>query len=226
LINTAASSPDGEMTMTPRRVDSGELAEKWERCCGKLGTPETRQIVFQQLVAAYTAAGRHYHDIRHIADCLRELEGVRHLCVDAQAIELAIWFHDIVYDGRKQDNEEQSAEVAEKSLRQLGASDSLIQTVRELILFTRHDRTPPSIDGKLMVDIDLASLGVSAEVFDANGLAIRREYPHVSDDDFRRGRSALLGRFLERARIYYTDAFHDRYEKPARANLCRALASL
>jgi predicted metal-dependent HD superfamily phosphohydrolase len=77
-----------------------------------------------------------------------------------------------------------------------------------------------------MVDIDLASLGRPAEVFDENTRLIRKEYPHVADADFARGRREMLGRFLARPRIYYTDFFRDRYEAKARANLSRALAKL
>ena len=95
-----------------------------------------------------------------------------------------------------------------------------------LILLTRHDREPPDIDGKLMVDIDLASLARPAEVFDENTRLIRKEYPHVRDEEFARGRREMLARFLARPRIYYTDLFRDRYEQRARANLSRALAKL
>lgn len=224
----AIIDPTGTRTVativTP--LDAGELQGRWEACCRGLGTPEARQDIFEQLVTAYARPDRHYHDLRHIAGCLAELNNTGQSPTNPQALELAIWFHDVVYDGRRQDNEERSADVAEAALRRLGVEEILRREVRELILLTRHDKVPPTIDGKLMVDIDLAGLGVAAEVFDANGLAIRQEYSHVSDAEFRRGRATLLGRFLERPRIYYTDAFHDRYEKQARANLGRALAAL
>jgi predicted metal-dependent HD superfamily phosphohydrolase len=98
--------------------------------------------------------------------------------------------------------------------------------VDDLILFTRHDLDPDTRDGKLMVDIDLASLGLPPEMFDANGRAIREEYAHVPEDDFRRGRASLLGRFLNRPRIYLTDEFFNRYETQARQNLRRSLNSI
>ena len=208
------------------RPDAADLAERWEATCRGLGTAETRQEILAELFVAYTQPDRHYHDIGHIANCLRELDSVSHLATNRTALELAIWFHDVVYDGRRQDNEERSAEVAESALRRLGANETLRREVGELILLTRHDRLPATIDGKLMVDIDLSSLGIPADAFDANGRAIRQEYSHLSDEEFRRGRALLLGRFLQRRQIYFTDAFHDRFEKQARANLSRALAAL
>ena len=202
-----------------------KLAQRWEAAWGD-ASPEVRRDVFDALIAAYTAPDRHYHDIRHIAACLREFDSVRPLATNAQAVEAAIWFHDVVYDGHRQDNEERSADVAMDALARLGADDALRNAVRDLVLFTRHDHTPPTNDGKLMVDIDLASLGLPAEMFDANGDAIRLEYAHVPEADFRKGRASLLGRFLSRPRIYLTDEFYSRYEEQARKNLRRSLNAI
>jgi len=183
-----------------------------------------RDDIYGELVSAYTAPDRHYHDIRHIAHCLSELDGVRHLANNPQAIEVAIWFHDVVYDGRLKDNEEQSADVAAAALKRLGASDSFIGEVTQLILFTRHDAEPTTSDGKLMADIDLASLALAPDRFDENSRRIRSEYLHVPEDAFVRNRNDMLGGLLKRPRIYYTDVFHDRYEGQARENLERAVS--
>jgi predicted metal-dependent HD superfamily phosphohydrolase len=203
-----------------------QLRERWDRACAGAGTSHARAECFDQLYAAYKGPDRFYHGIGHIRECLAELDSARELARDPRAIELAIWFHDVVYDGRRTDNEERSAEMARKCLGDLGVADGLREEVRQLILYTRHDREPPDLDGKIMVDIDLASLGRPAEVFDENTRLIRREYPHVADADFARGRRDMLGRFLARPRIYHTDFFRDRYEAKARENLSRALAKL
>ena len=184
-----------------------------------------RNDIYEELVSAYTAPDRHYHDIRHIADCLGEFDRVRHLAHNPSAIEVAIWFHDVVYDGRHLDNEEQSAEVAAAALRRLGASETFIGEVQQLIRFTRHDLEPDTPDGKLMVDIDLASLALAPERFDENSRRIRSEYLHVPEETFIRNRNDMLGGLLKRPRIYYTDAFYDRYEGQARENLERAVGS-
>ena len=201
------------------------LADRWERLWAA-APAHVRREIFDALLAAYNSPERHYHDLRHIATCLHEFDSVRHLATNSQAVEAAIWFHDVVYDGRRQDNEERSAQWAESCLQRLGVSDAIRAEVKDLILFTRHDRDPITVDGKLMVDIDLASLGFSPEVFDANGHAIRREYAHVPERDFLRGRASLLGRFLARPRIYLTDEFCRRYETQARANLQRSLSAI
>ena len=183
-----------------------------------------RDDIYGELVSAYTAPDRHYHDIRHIAHCLSEFDGVRHLARNPQAVEVAIWFHDVVYDGRQQDNEEQSADVAAEALRRVGASEAFIGEVQQLILFTRHNAEPTTSDGKLLADIDLASLALAPDRFDENSRRIRSEYLHVPEDAFIRTRNDMLGGLLKRPRIYYTDVFHDRYEGQARENLERAVS--
>ena len=203
-----------------------QLRERWERACAGAGSVPLRQQVFKELCDAYTSADRFYHGIGHITECLREFDSVHELAMNPRAIELAIWFHDVVYDGRRTDNEERSAELADARLALLGVGDVFRGEVRRLILLTRHDGEPPDVDGKLIVDIDLASLARPAEVFDQNTRLIRREYPHVGEAEFARGRREMLGRFLARPRIYYTDVFFERYEQRARENLIRALATL
>jgi predicted metal-dependent HD superfamily phosphohydrolase len=202
-----------------------KLAQRWE-AAWNIAPPQVRREVFDEVIAAYTNSNRHYHDLRHIAACLREFDSVKQLARNSRAVEAAIWFHDVVYDGHRQDNEEQSADFAMHAMARLGADDALRHAVRDLVLFTRHDRDPGTNDGKLMVDIDLASLGLPADAFDANGDAIRQEYAHVPEADFRKGRASLLGRFLSRPRIYLTDEFFARYEEQARKNLRRSLNAI
>jgi predicted metal-dependent HD superfamily phosphohydrolase len=211
------------------RAHAAELRTRWEELLGGIVAtpPAARREVFDRLYAAYTGPDRHYHDIGHIADCLRELDHARAAAHDPRAIELAIWFHDVVYDGRRSDNEERSADDADAALGRLEVPAAVRQEVRRLILLTRHAPNgapdPRDIDGQLMVDIDLTPLAAPAAVFDRNGENIRREYPHVDDAAFDRGRAGMLARFLQRPRIYCTDAFARRYEQQARDNLRRTL---
>ena len=215
-----------EVEKRTMRMERAEFRKRWEERFGGMGTAQSRAEVFDQLIAAYTAPSRHYHSLDHIAECLYEFDTVRAQAADPTAVEAAIWFHDVVYDGRRADNEEQSANIADAALEKLGAAMKLRERVRQLILLTRHDRAPDSEDGKLIVDIDLASLAVPAREFDHNTQLIRQEYPHISEEKFREGRCALLLRFLRRPRIYFTATFFNRSEQAARENLERALVRL
>lgn len=65
--------------------------------------------VFRLVAEHYSEPGRHYHTLEHIGYCLHRLDDVRHLLRDADAAELALWFHDTVYDPSRDDNELRSA---------------------------------------------------------------------------------------------------------------------
>ena len=216
------NSKPGHERVRPTNQDD-DLRRRWHDAMRGIGAPMLRDDIYRELVSAYTGPDRHYHDIRHIADCLREFDGVRHLAHNPDALQVAIWFHDVVYDGRRMDNEEQSAEVAADALQRLGASDAFIEQVQQLILFTRHNTEPDTPDGKLMVDIDLTSLALAPDRFDENSRSIRSEYLHVPDETFVRNRNDMLGGLLKRPRIYYTDVFYDRCEGQARENLERVV---
>lgn len=174
----------------------------------------------------YREPQRHYHDWKHIEHCLAEFQAVKDQCKDATAVEAAIWFHDAVYDPRRHDNEKRSAELAAETLRELGIPGDFIAKVKSLILATRHDKRPGTNDGRLLADIDLAILGQEPVIFDWYERMIRQEYTHVPDEAFARGRAAILKRFLERPRIYWTDYFFQKYEQQARENLQRSMQKL
>jgi predicted metal-dependent HD superfamily phosphohydrolase len=204
--------------------DLSILKGAWAATCGAAGVGRY-ELAFQLIEYAYTAPVRHYHNVRHIADCLRELTPVRHTCRDALAVEAALLFHDFEYDPTRHDNEERSADEAATALRAVGWDAPRIQVVRGLILATKHAAAPTTPDAALVADIDLSILGKDDE-FDAYEQAIRREYAHIADDAFRAGRCAVLRNFLSRPRLYATDYFADCYEMKARQNLARSLSAL
>jgi predicted metal-dependent HD superfamily phosphohydrolase len=98
--------------------------------------------------------------------------------------------------------------------------------VASLVLLTRHREHPADAEGRLLCDIDLAILGQSEEEFDRYDQGIRLEYAWVPDIIYRRERATVLRGLLEREPLYATPFFRERFERPARANLRRALARL
>lgn len=201
--------------------------ERWQELMHALGLPPG-EATFEALRRAYAERHRHYHSAEHIDECLVLLDALRERAVNPQAVELAIWFHDAIYAPRRTDNEARSADWAEGFLREAGAHTGLSTQVRELILATRHEAgsTSDSGDAALLVDIDLAILGAEPERYARYETDIRREYRWVPGPLYRRARRALLQGFLERPRLYATDALHSQREARARANLTAALARL
>jgi len=180
------------------------------------------------LEAAYAEPHRRYHTRRHIEDCLALLADTPGLDRrERRILELAIWWHDAVYDPRRADNEEESAAQASAALAAEGADGGEIGEVARLIRLTSGHRAAEGDRlGALMVSIDLAILGAAPAAYDAYGAAIRQEYAHVPDAGFRAGRRAVLERLLATAPLYPDPGFRARFEAAARANLAREFASL
>ena len=138
-----------------------------------------------ELVAAYTAPGRHYHNLTHIEDCLGALAAVDGLSdAEREILTEAIWWHDVVYDATRSDNEERSAQLAEQNLR-----PDLRHEVGRLIRLTKtHQVERQDRLGAILISIDLSILGAAPARYDAYAAAIRKEFAHVPDSDYRAGR--------------------------------------
>jgi predicted metal-dependent HD superfamily phosphohydrolase len=188
-----------------------------------LGVDAPAAGLYEELVARYAAPERHYHTLRHLDECFARFAESRQLAEHAHEIELALWFHDGIYDVRRQDNELRSAAWAEVVSLGAGLPQHVATRVRELILATKHDALPDSADSRLLVDIDLAILGAPVERFDEYERQVRQEYAWVPDALFRDKRREILEAFLARPHIFSTDYFRSRYEAQARANLERSI---
>lgn len=201
------------------------LHDRWHELWRQLAlTPHAEAIA--QLLAHYSEPGRYYHSITHLEECFAHLDDARQLAAHPAEVELALWYHDAIYDTRAKDSEDRSAAWAALLLGQSGAPPVVIARVNELILATKHDAKPAGSDAALLVDIDLAILGAPEARFDQYETQVRQEYGWVSERDFRQGRGNILRQFLRRQSIYSTAWFHQRLESRARANLARSLASL
>jgi len=177
----------------------------------------------EELVAAYTAPSRHYHNLAHIEDCLDALTHVDNLSSrEREILSEAIWWHDIVYDATRADNEELSARLAEQHVR----ADLRGEVGRLIRLTKTHDVQPDDRLGAILISIDLSILGAAPARYDAYAAAIRQEFIHVPEADYRAGRAKVLGQFAARPVIFPDTAFAARYDRQARENLARELASL
>ena len=182
--------------------------------------------MFRGLCSLYSEPGRTYHNIDHIAAMLDIVSRFEDLLHEPLEVRLAIWFHDYIYDARRQDNEEQSALYVTVIFD--GEQWALLRPrLTELILATKtHQARWGDTDCQLLLDADLAVLGSPPEEYDAYAAAIRKEYAWVPEADYLRGRASVLQGFLNRDRLYGTNALFLSLEQPARANLSREIAWL
>src|SRR5215212_1972660 len=125
---------------------------RWQQLWKRLGSRVKLTVQFEQLQAAYSEPHRFYHNAVHILDCLQQFDSVRHLATRADEVELAIWYHDIVYNPRASDNEERSAAWAKRDLENANINSEKVGRIVDLIMATKHDSEPATTDAELMVD--------------------------------------------------------------------------
>ena len=178
------------------------------------------------LTAAYMEPCRHYHNLSHIGHCLTELSRNRDLAEYPDEVELAIMFHDFVYDPKADDNEERSAAKAVEVMRELKLPEISVQRVYDEIMATKRRKPEMLADAWLMLDIDLAIWGQPNHIYDEYERNIRKEYSWVSVDDYVKARSMILKSCADAKRIYHNDCFEQKYGAKARENLQRALEGL
>ena len=123
-----------------------------------LGVRPSRDI-FADLASAYAAPDRHYHTARHVDACLAQMQRYRAIARQPAEIEIALWFHDAIYDTHRSDNEQRSAEWASDFLSSEHADPARVSRVHALIMATRHKAAVDDPDQQLLVDIDLGILG-------------------------------------------------------------------
>ena len=206
------------------------LAERWRCRWEQLREWMGLGVIFipigERLLARYLEEGRHYHDARHVLTCIQALDD--HARGNEDAIELALWFHDAVYDvhAPSGQNQRASADYFYREFGELAGHVVDSEDVRRLILATQHVGEPDDGDARLICDIDLEILGASPARYDLYAAGIRKEYGHVDEQTYRLGRRSVVESFLTRRSIYWTRPFRKLLEEQARENLMRELIRL
>jgi predicted metal-dependent HD superfamily phosphohydrolase len=205
--------------------------EAWRQMWASLGG-SARDDLRTRILTGYDEPHRAYHTRVHLHECLEQLHSALQRApplehpTSGNEIAVALWFHDVVYDPRRHDNEAVSADQARDALLAAGVTPAIADRVHGLIMATRHAVAPIAPDEQLLVDIDLAILGAAPDRFDEYEKQVREEYSWVPGFLFRRERRTILQQFVERPRIYQTASFFDALETRARTNLRRSIEQL
>ncbi|MGI8575215.1 MAG: HD domain-containing protein [Egibacteraceae bacterium] len=175
----------------------------------------------------YSAPGRHYHNLEHLRQVLAEVQRLLGDVdvEDPDAVRLAAWFHDAVYDPGAEDNEERSATLADQLLAEEGMARARRLAVSRLVLCTREHRASRA-DEAVLCDADLAVLASPPEAYERYRLAVRAEHAWLSESDWRAGRGAVLSELHARRPLYATPAARAEWEDAAHRNLAAELATL
>ena len=197
-----------------------QLAQEYSQDSSLIGS------LWEEIELAYTHKKRHYHNLNHIAYMLNKAYEFHDEIEDMGIFSFSIFYHDIVYNTSKKDNEEKSAQLAKKRLEKLGLSDEQILKCEHQIIATKLHNEQSSSDTNYLVDIDLAILAEDWPIYLNYTLQIRKEYSIYPEFMYRKGRKKVLHHFLDMDRIFKTDTFFQAREQNARKNLEKELNSL
>jgi predicted metal-dependent HD superfamily phosphohydrolase len=194
----------------------------WTKLLHGWGVPAAQaDRVFVGVVQAYSGSGRFYHTLDHVLAVLATVGGLARHARHLNAVQLAAWLHDVIYDSRASDNEERSAQYAKRMCKELAIPAGPLVT--SLIRKTKRHDAGADADAQVLLDADLAVLGASEPVFLDYAEKIRQEYAWVPECDYRQGRRRVLESFMARPRIY---RFLTELEEPARRNMAAEIARL
>ncbi len=198
--------------------------ESWLPLWQRLGLSGDASVWHARLLECYAEPQRAYHTLQHLEECLRCFDEakVTGLIARPDFIEMALWFHDAVYDPQGHENEELSAQMA---LEALGESE-LTHEVERLILLTKSHQPGDGADDAWIIDIDLAIFAQPMERVLEYERQIRAEYAWVPEAVYAEKRTEILTGFLKREQIYLTAWARERYESQARENLSALIDSI
>lgn len=182
--------------------------------------------LWTEIETAYSYEKRFYHNLDHLQHLIASLKEVKDQIRDWDTVLFSVFYHDIIYNPIKKDNEEQSALLAIKRLTVLGVDKEMTNKCREQILATKSHSLSGNADVNIFTDADLGILGSDWETYLAYTGKIRKEYKVYPDIIYRPGRRKILQHFISMQRIYKTDHFFERLENKAKENLEKELELL
>ena len=205
-----------------------QMKERFAHLCQQFNVPATiTQQWWEQLLGLYTGPGRYYHNFVHIHNFLQLLDQYQEKIDHPVAFEIAIWWHDAIYEAKRKDNEAKSAQLASECWQSyLSASD--LQLVVNLIESTaKHQPLIAGEDCRYFLDFDLGVLGTNSTTYTKYSEAIWQEYkgtfPKIL---YKVGRKKVLRKFLERPQLFFTSTFYEQYEQQARENIAEEINTL
>ncbi len=184
------------------------------------------EMLWIEIENAYSQRKRHYHTLSHLLNLYDQLRSCKHLIKDWNVILFSLYYHDIVYNASKRNNEEKSAALAEKQLQLIGVPQEQVAKCVEKILATKSHQPGTDSDTDLFTDADLSVLGMDWKIYHDYFEQVRKEYSIYPDLLYKPGRKKVLEHFLTMERIFKSDFFFEKYEQQARINLAKEIQLL
>ena len=206
------------------------LRNEWNNLVSKYSNDKILiNNTFNDIEICYSSSNRYYHNLSYVKFMLSEAENFRLEFDDFNSIRFSIWFHDIIYEVKRSDNEERSADRAEAFLLKINYDKIKILNIKNLIQNTKnHQNTKLTdlFDTIIFLDLDLLILGTQQEIYYKHAEKVRKEYSFVPKMGYTLKRVEILKNFLNQKYIYKTEKIWKLYEKKARTNIGDEIASL
>jgi predicted metal-dependent HD superfamily phosphohydrolase len=205
----------------------GFIEEVWDMLSYQLSIPkvDSRKIL-EEVISKYSEPHRSYHNLSHVYSLLMMAEEYYDFIENPILFELSIWFHDLIYDPSRNDNEEKSAERALELLSPFLA-DSFLENLKQMILSTiEHAPILKDQDNELFLDLDMSVLATEPTIYNQYTAAIRKEFSIFSDELYQAGRKSVLEKFMAGDQIFLTDFFKENFEKQVVDNIQNELSNL
>jgi predicted metal-dependent HD superfamily phosphohydrolase len=167
----------------------------------------------------HSRKARHYHTLQHLDNLLVQLTEVKGKIQHWETILFTLFYHDIIYNSLRSNNEERSAELAKKRMKQISVANHSIKLCIEQILATKSHIESTHSDTNYFTDADLSVLGHPWEAYSLYYKNVRAEYSIYPDFVNNPGRIKALKHFMSMDRIFKTDTFYNKFETQARQNL-------
>jgi predicted metal-dependent HD superfamily phosphohydrolase len=184
------------------------------------------QQLWNEIETTFSHPKRHYHTLHHLEQLFNELSAVKEHIQNWDTVLFSLFYHDIVYNPLRRDNEERSVIIAEDRLQSIDVPANLIETCKKQIMCTKTHEPCKDKDSNFFTDADLSILGQDEITYKEYASAIRKEYALYADNLYYPGRKAVLNHFLQMERIFKTEPFFNKYEKQARKNLQQEIESI
>jgi predicted metal-dependent HD superfamily phosphohydrolase len=174
----------------------------------------------------YSGKKRHYHTLHHLNNILTQLTEIKGEIQNWDTILFTLYYHDIIYNSLKSDNEEKSAELAEKRMSQISVPVGIVEHCKKQILATKSHIKSTDSDTNYFTDADLSILGQPWDTYSFYYKSVRKEYSIYPDLVYNPGRKKVLSNFLKNERIFKTDFFYNKFEIQAKENVQKELHRL
>ena len=206
-----------------------QLQQRWHYLIHRQrGSLQYNVPFWREIQRAYTAQNRHYHNLYHLADLFAQADYFKDQIKDFDTLQFSIWYHDVIYNTLKKDNEEKSALYAKYRLEAINfPRERLIRCYEQINATKSHLLcTNDNGDTAYLLDFDLSILGRNWNTYFHYTQQIRKEYAIFPTFLYKRGRRKVLNNFLKTDRLFYTQFYFNHFEAQARDNIRRELELL